>query len=111
MLDEDSSILGGMSVGLLQGQLLHVGQGCLVVALHLHHDSQVQVVLPVLAGQGQGVPANTVYLRANPILDTRISVRPFVRLSFVTLRGPPLYSETGWTGELWSNPFLLIFEN
>ena len=58
MLDVDSSILGGMSVGLLQGQLLHVGQGCLVVDLHLHHDGQVHVVLPVLAGQGQGVPAN-----------------------------------------------------
>ena len=29
----------------------------------------------------------------------------------VTLRVPPLYSETGWTGELWSNPVLLILEN
>ena len=29
----------------------------------------------------------------------------------VTLRGPPLDSETGWTGELWSNPVLLILEN
>ena len=45
-----------------------------------------------------------------PILDTRISVRSFVR-PFVTLRGPPLDSETGWTGELWSNPVLLILEN
>ena len=45
-----------------------------------------------------------------PILDTRISVRPSVR-SFVTLRVPPLDSETGWTGELWSNPVLLILEN
>ena len=30
---------------------------------------------------------------------------------YVTLRLPPLYSETGWTGELWSNPVLLILEN
>ena len=41
-------------------------------------------------------------------LDTRISVRP---PSSVTLRGPPLDSETGWTGELWSNRVLLILEN
>ena len=46
----------------------------------------------------------------NPILDTRISVRASVR-PCVTLRGPPLDSETGWTGELWSNPVLLILEN
>ena len=30
---------------------------------------------------------------------------------YVTLRLPPLDSETGWTGELWSNPVLLILEN
>ena len=36
--------------------------------------------------------------------------RLFVR-SCVTLRGHPLDSETGWTGELWSNPVLLISEN
>ena len=49
-----------------------------------------------------------------PILDTRISVCLCVRVfvcSCVTLRGPPLDSETGWTGELWSNPVLLILEN
>ena len=46
----------------------------------------------------------------DPKLDTRIS---FVRLSSssVTLRVPPLDSETGWTGELWSNCVLLIVEN
>ena len=33
------------------------------------------------------------------------------RSSLVTLRVPPLDSETGWTGELWSNPVLLILEN
>ena len=32
--------------------------------------------------------------------------RPFVALIL-----PPLKSETGWTGELWSNRFLLILEN
>ena len=47
---------------------------------------------------------------AYPILDTRISVRLCVR-TCVTLRPPPLDSETGWTGELWSNPVLLILEN
>ena len=29
----------------------------------------------------------------------------------VTLRGSPLDSEMGWTGELWSNRVLLILEN
>ena len=31
--------------------------------------------------------------------------------SSVTLVLPPLKSETGWTGELWSNRILLILEN
>ena len=31
--------------------------------------------------------------------------------SSVTLRVPPLDSETGWTGELWSNCVFLILEN
>ena len=35
----------------------------------------------------------------------------FVCLSSVTLRGLPLDSETGWTGELWLNTVLLILEN
>ena len=30
---------------------------------------------------------------------------------YVTLRGPPLDSETGWTGELSSNRVLLILDN
>ena len=34
-----------------------------------------------------------------------------VRSSFVTLRPPPLDSETGWTGELWSKTKFLILEN
>ena len=47
----------------------------------------------------------------NPKLDTRISfVRSSVRSS-VTLRGPPLDSETGWTGELWSKTNLLNWQN
>ena len=49
----------------------------------------------------------TVLDIVNPKLDTMISVRS----SSVTLRGPRLKSETGWTGELWSNGVLLIFEN
>ena len=43
----------------------------------------------------------------HPKLDTRISV---LRRLSVRLRVPPLDSETGWTGELWSNPVLLILE-
>ena len=39
---------------------------------------------------------------------SKIRHKDFLR-SCVTLRGPPLYSETGWTGELWWNPVLLIF--
>ena len=31
--------------------------------------------------------------------------------SSVTLRGPPLDSETGWTGELWSKTNLLNWQN
>ena len=34
-----------------------------------------------------------------------------VRPLCVTLRVPPLYSDTEWTGELWSNHVLLILEN
>ena len=48
-----------------------------------------------------------ILLIANPILDTRISVRT---LSFIMLRVPPLASKTGWTGELWLNHVLLILE-
>ena len=33
------------------------------------------------------------------------------RSFFVMLRGPPLKSETGCTGELWSNRVLLILKN
>ena len=40
--------------------------------------------------------------------------RSFVRSApppSVTLRGPPLISEMGWTGELWSKTKFLILEN
>ena len=53
---------------------------------------------------------NLTIIRMNPKLDTRISFF-FVRLFSVTLVLPPLDSETGWTGELWSNRNLLILEN
>ena len=43
-----------------------------------------------------------------PKLDTRISS---VCSFSVTLREPPLDSERGWTGDLWSNRVLLILEN
>ena len=41
---------------------------------------------------------------SNPKLDTRIS---FVPPSSATLVLPPLKSESGWTGELWSNRILI----
>ena len=41
---------------------------------------------------------------------SKIRQEDFLR-SYVTLRGPPLDSETGWTGELWSNRVLLILIN
>ena len=47
------------------------------------------------------------YIRHEDFL--RLSVRP--SSSSVTLRGPPLYSETGWTGELWSKTKFLVLEN
>ena len=46
------------------------------------------------------------YIHTYPLLERRSTF-----LLLVTLRGPPLYSETGWTGELWSNCVLLILEN
>ena len=53
-------------------------------------------------------------LLLHPKLERRISfVRLFVR-SFVRMSrsgDPPLKSETGLTGELWSNCVLLILEN
>ena len=45
----------------------------------------------------------------HPILDTRISVRVFVR-PCVTLRLPPVDSETGWTGEPWSKTNILNWQ-
>ena len=38
-------------------------------------------------------------------------LRPPPSCSSVTLRGPPLDSETGWTGKLWSKTNLLIWKN
>ena len=46
----------------------------------------------------------------NPILDTRILARAPPPPS-VTLRLPPLGSETGWTGELWSKIYLLKYQD
>ena len=47
----------------------------------------------------------------NPILDTRISYVLRPSSCSVTLRLPPLYSEMGCTGELWSKTKFLILEN
>ena len=44
----------------------------------------------------------------NPILDKRIFV---LRPCSVTLVLPPLDSEMGWTGELWSKTKFIILEN
>ena len=51
---------------------------------------------------------STPHYLNNPILDTRISSFSFYS---VTLRGPPLISEMGWTGELWSTTKFIIMEN
>ena len=45
------------------------------------------------------------------ILDTRISFVLIPPPPSVTLRVPPLDSETGWTGELWSKTNLLNWQN
>ena len=42
---------------------------------------------------------------------SKIRHNDFFHSFSVTLRVPPLDSETGWTGELWSNRVLLILEN
>ena len=48
----------------------------------------------------------------SPLKESYIRHKDFRWSSFfVRLRVPPLDSETGWTGEHWSNPILLIFEN
>ena len=55
-------------------------------------------------------PLQCYYIHyTDPILDTRISASS--SFSSVTLRGPPLDSEMGWTGELWSKTKFLILEN
>ena len=63
----------------------------------------------------QGVCSSQVEWNSqgHPILDTRISVRPSVLRpsDFVSLRVPPLQSETGWTGELWLKTNLLNWQN
>ena len=44
---------------------------------------------------------------ANPILNTRIVVF-FIHWLSRSGTPPPLYSETGWTGDFWSKTNLLI---
>jgi hypothetical protein len=67
-------------------------------------------------------PTGCTYLISRALLIKMITskirhedfLRPLsfvLRPSYVTLRLPPLDSETGWTGELWSNRVLLILEN
>ena len=47
----------------------------------------------------------------NPILERGSTVLLLLLCMYVTLRGPPLISEMGWTGELWSKTKFLILEN
>ena len=49
----------------------------------------------------------------NPILERGSAVLLLLLLPLLLrhAQGTPLDSETGWTGELWSNCILLIFEN
>ena len=53
--------------------------------------------------------ALTLDLEVNPTLDKRISV--LLLCPSVSLRPPPLDSETGWAGDLWSNTNLLRCQN
>ena len=53
-----------------------------------------------------------VFLGLPPRDGQVLAVRPSQAQTLcVTLRPPPLYSETVWTGELWSNRVFLILEN
>ena len=60
---------------------------------------------------------NVTNLMLMPSVSSYIRHKDFLRsfvcpdFSSVTLRPPPLDSETGWTGELWSNRGFLILEN
>ena len=66
------------------------------------------MVVVVMVVLGMALVVVNVVVMVNPILDTRISS---VCLDFsVALRVPPLDSETGCTGELWSNRVPLILE-
>ena len=55
---------------------------------------------------------DTFFLPISEVYNGTISLRkkescPAPAPCCVTLRGPPLDSETGWTGELWLNTNLL----
>ena len=74
--------------------------------LHIGPSSTLELLHPSLTS---GIDCNIswpsslhhkckVYVLINPKLNTRIS--GLLRPDFVTIRGPPLKSETGWTGEL-----------
>ena len=103
------SLVGRFVLSLVCGNVLFPDfvQCYLIVefeALNIYTKQCVVVLLIAINKIGFGFNNN------NPILDTRISFS-FSSLPSVTLRLPPLISEMGWTGELWSNPVLLILEN
>ena len=76
------------------------------MGIFLEVKQVIQVSQPLFA-----LFALVFVIHTYPILDTRISVRSdFVRRHGCAML-PPLDSETGWTGELWSNRVLLILEN
>ena len=86
------------------GDVIYYNTVCIVMFTTIYYNT-VQYNLQY----GAVRPIGSFFV--HPKLDTRISfVRPSVRSS-VTLRIPPLKSETGWTGELWLNRVLLILEN
>ena len=65
-----------------------------------------------LAQYDQGcVAPSLLTITITLILKSYIRHEDFLRPSSVTLVLPPMKSETGWTGELWSNRVLLILEN
>ena len=74
-------------------------------------SSQAQEA-PLLSGwDGQSQPFVYPQVGKYPILEKGSTVLLLCFYCSVTLRGPPLYSETWWTGELWSNTNLLKWQD
>ena len=65
------------------------------------HPDQAQTILKLV-----GMRTFLSYIRHEDFRPSSV-----LRPSVCNAQGTPLDSETGWTGDLWSNPVLLILEN